>query len=213
MEIIVQAIKRGEIRELVSLAKKNLISCEVGAEWINISAEEFTKLVSLDNPEVKIKEIARELVSNMSIEEIREISDDISRERGKKKIAETKEHLERLDKEFLGKIYKRKEEYKDLEDFYKVIAISKWGESVKALRIACPEKKWITAPAIPRRLSEEDVLFGEDCFATLENISVVELQSEYQEVSKEEWNQAYAEFLVQLKEFSDMEIKSEDLYV
>jgi len=91
MEIIVQAIKRGEIRELVSLAKKNLISCEVGAEWINISAEEFTKLVSLDNPEVKIKEIARELVSNMSIEEIREISDDISRERGKKKIAETKE--------------------------------------------------------------------------------------------------------------------------
>lgn len=56
-------------------------------------------------------------------------------------------------------------------------------------------------------------MFGEDCFATLENIPVMELQSEYQEISKEEWNQAYAEFLVQLKEFSDTEIKSEDLYV
>ncbi len=212
-ELLVRGFIIGKMLATVALAKEKVISCKDGAEMVNISVEELIKLVALDNPRIKIEEIARERVSNISIDEMRKISDDINRAIRKKEIAEIKEKLERLDKEFLGKIYKRKEEYKDLEDFYKVIAISNWGKSVKALRIARPEKKWITAPIIPRPLSDEDVAFGEDCFATLENIPVMELQSEYQEISIEEWEHAYAEFLLHLKKFSNIEIDSEELYV
>lgn len=163
----------------------------------------------------KIKEnnfIKGVLEEPLSIDEMKAVRDYLNREIEKNYVAEKMEKLKLQDKEFLGKTYTKKEEYKDRTDFYKIIAISNWGASVTVLRIACPEKKWMTAPIIPRPLFDEDVLFGEDCFATLEKIPVKELQSEYQAVSKEEWEQAYAEFLVQLKEFSDIEIKSEDLY-
>ena len=158
------------------------------------------------------KESSTEWIEPQGIEDMEKMRDYLNRELTKYYEKEQREKLKKLDEEYLGKMYKIRECHKVNADYYKIISVAGYHGAFKALRIACPEAKWIAGRRYSAPLSDGQVVFHEENFATLEELYIRELQEEYQEIGKEEWDTAYNMFVARLKEFSEKEIGSDEIY-